>query len=265
MGEAKYKPMKQHFAATIENGALQIAPFRKWFIAHENDPGRRFLTTHQMRSRMKQRGWVVAESEKRILVAEPTAQPFLAGYTMAELPNLRKKKGRPARITNERKNLTRLAGEFLVASRLTQRGYMVSLQWGATIGYDILVFDKEGRVAFLEVKSGAHTSRRWILQKKYAFPEADKIDVSRRFVCCVDLAQPDKEPDIYVFPVKIIAEGIRYFFSGKYPRSSSFHLSLDFKPQGKTKELGVATVGQKIDCESFREKFSILNVKTINS
>ena len=30
-----------------------------------------------------------------------------------------------ARVTNEKKNLNRLAGEFLVASRLTQRGYML--------------------------------------------------------------------------------------------------------------------------------------------
>ena len=48
------------------------------------------------------------------------------------------------KVSNERKNLSRLAGEFLVASRLTQRGYMVALQWGTTIGYDILVFDKAG-------------------------------------------------------------------------------------------------------------------------
>jgi hypothetical protein len=45
-----------------------------------------------------------------------------------------------ARVSNERKNLNRLAGEFLVASRLAQRGYMVSLQWGTAISYDILAF-----------------------------------------------------------------------------------------------------------------------------
>src|SRR5580658_6254093 len=105
-----------------------------------------------------------------------------------------------ALVTNERKNLSRLAGEFLVASRLTQRGYMVSLQWGTTISYDILVFDKEGHVAFLEVKSGAWESRRWLLQKKYAFPAHDKISTHQRFVCCVDLAVVGKEPDVYVFP-----------------------------------------------------------------
>ncbi|HKC01386.1 MAG TPA: hypothetical protein VKD23_21560 [Terriglobales bacterium] len=49
-----------------------------------------------------------------------------------------------SKVRNEKKNLSRLAGEFLVASRLTQRGYMVALQWGTTIGYDILIFDKGG-------------------------------------------------------------------------------------------------------------------------
>ena len=58
-----------------------------------------------------------------------------------------------AKVTTEKKNLNRLAGEFLVASRLTQRGYMVALQWGTTIGYDILVFDKAGNTAFLEIKN----------------------------------------------------------------------------------------------------------------
>ncbi len=57
------------------------------------------------------------------------------------------------RVSNEKKNLNRLAGEFLVASRLTQRGYMVTLQWGNTISYDILAFDKQGKIAFIEVKS----------------------------------------------------------------------------------------------------------------
>jgi hypothetical protein len=51
------------------------------------------------------------------------------------------------KVSNEKKNLSRLAGEFLVASRFTQRGYMVALQWGQTIGCDILVFDKKSSVA----------------------------------------------------------------------------------------------------------------------
>ena len=81
----------------------------------------------------------------------------------------------PDRVSNEKKNLNRLAGEFLVASRLTQRGYMVTLQWGTTISYDILAFDKQGKVAFIEVKSTAAYPRRWILQSKYANPRTDAI------------------------------------------------------------------------------------------
>jgi hypothetical protein len=62
-----------------------------------------------------------------------------------------------AKVSNERKNLHRLAGEFLVASRLSQRGYMTALQWGNVISYDMLVFDKLGQSAFLEVKASART------------------------------------------------------------------------------------------------------------
>lgn len=161
------------------------------------------------------------------------------------------------RVSNEKKNLNRLAGEFLVASRLTQRGFMVTLQWGTTIGYDILVFDKAGKVAFLEVKSSAQNSRRWILQSKYAFPEKDRIPLDRRFVCCVDLATGSPEPTVYVFPAAVVAKGLHYFFSSKFPSSPSYHLSLDFRPQGQTKELGVRTVGEFIDCDSFVDKYDL--------
>jgi hypothetical protein len=113
-----------------------------------------------------------------------------------------------ARVSNEKKNLNRLAGEFLVASRLTQRGYMVTPQWDTTIGYDILVFDKGGNVAFLEVKSSAQYARRWILQKKYAEPDAEAIPLDRRFICCVDLAVPQGEPRVYVLPAAVVAQGL---------------------------------------------------------
>jgi len=169
------------------------------------------------------------------------------------------------KVSNERKNLHRLAGEFLVASRLTQRGYMVTLQWGTAIGYDILVFDKQGHVAFLEVKSSASNSRRWVLQKKYVSPRDDAISPECRFVCCVDLAVTEREPDVYVFPAKVVADGLHYFFSGKFPNSSSYHLSLDYKPQGKTKELGVKTVGEYIGAQSYLEKYDALGIEPVVS
>lgn len=168
-----------------------------------------------------------------------------------------------ARVSNEKKNLNRLAGEFLVASRLTQRGFMVTLQWGTTIGYDILVFDKAGNVAFLEVKSSAQYSRRWILQKKYASPESDAIPLARRFICCVNLANGALAPDVFVFPSAVVAKGLHYYFNSKFPNSDSYHLSLDFKPQGRTKEPGVQTVGEFISASHFIDNYALLGIEPV--
>jgi hypothetical protein len=167
------------------------------------------------------------------------------------------------KVSNDKKNLHRLAGEFLVASRLTQRGYMVTLQWGTTIGYDILVFDKEGKVAFLEVKSSASYDRRWVLQKKYAEPQDDPIPLSKRFVCCVNLSLADQEPDVYVFPAAVVAEGLQYYFSSNFPASPSYHLSLDFKPQGRTKVPGELTVGEYIGAAAYLENYGALPVSPL--
>src|ERR1051326_6326056 len=156
------------------------------------------------------------------------------------------------RISNEKKNLYRLAGEFLVASRLTQRGYMVSLQWGSTISYDLLVFDKQGNVAYIEVKATGSYPRRWILQRKHAEPEADAIPLRQRFVCCVDLTTRAGEPVVYVLPAAVVARGLRYFFQKGFPQSPSLHLSLDFRPSilGPTSK----TVGEHIEAEGYREE-----------
>ncbi|MBF0355722.1 MAG: DUF3883 domain-containing protein [Alphaproteobacteria bacterium] len=168
-----------------------------------------------------------------------------------------------SRVTHEKKNLNRLAGEFLVASRLTQRGHMVTLQWGTTIGYDILVFDKAGHVAFIEVKTAAQTSQRWILQSKYATPENDRIPLDRRFVCCVDMADGKTTPDVYVFPAMVVANGMNYFFSGMFPNSPSYHLSLDMKPQGRTKEDRVLTVGEFIKADSYLDNYAALGIEPV--
>jgi hypothetical protein len=174
------------------------------------------------------------------------------------MPRLAKSK-----VSNERKNLHRLAGEFLVASRLTQRGYMVSLQWGTTIGYDLLVYDKAGKVAFLEVKSTASMHERWILQKKYANPRNDAISPERRFVCCVDLASKDEQPSVYVFPAEIVAKALHYFYSSKFSASDSYMLALGGKPRGKTKEEGVETVGEHINADKYLERYGVLGISSV--
>src|SRR3974377_1591761 len=144
------------------------------------------------------------------------------------------------KVSNEKKNLSRLAGEFQVASRLTQSGYMVTLQWGQTIGYDILVFDKGGHVAFLEVKSTASHPQRWILQQKYAYPEKDSIPLKCRFVCCVDLTVSKPAPNVYVFPASVVRDALWYFYGKNgFSKSPSYMLALDAKPRGRTQETGV--------------------------
>jgi hypothetical protein len=166
------------------------------------------------------------------------------------------------RVSNEKKNLNRLAGEFLVASRLTHRGYMVTLQWGTTISYDILAFDKQGKVAFIEVKSTASYPRRWVMQSKYATPKIDAIPLERRFVCCVDISSKEHEPSVHVFPASVVANGLHYYFSSKFPNSSSYHLSLDFKPQGKSKQ-DVKTVGEFIDEQAYVENYLSLGLTPV--
>lgn len=166
-------------------------------------------------------------------------------------------------VSNEKKNLNRLAGEFLVASRLAQRGYMVTLQWGTAIGYDILAFDKKGTVAFLEVKSSASYRRGWILQKKYAHPEKDPIPISRRFVCCVDLTVSDVAPNVYVFPAQVVAKGLHYFYGGRFSKSPSYTLRLDEKPRGRTRETAAATVGSHIEADRYLEAFDALGITPV--
>jgi len=168
------------------------------------------------------------------------------------------------RVTNEKKNLNRLAGEFLVASRLTQRGYMVTLQWGNTISYDILAFDKQGHVAFIEVKSTASYPRRWVLQKKYANPKQDAIPLDRRFVCCVDISSKKSEPIVYVFPASVVAAGLHYYFNSRFPNSASYHLSLGFKPQGKSTQQ-VKTVGEHIGEQNYLEQFGLLGLTPVST
>ena len=168
-----------------------------------------------------------------------------------------------SKVTNEKKNLSRLAGEFLVASRLTQRGYMVALQWGTTIGYDILVFDKDGHVAFVEVKATASHPQRWLLQKKYATPSGDAISQARRFVCCVDLTPRDHEPDIYVFPAAVVAKALHYFYSGRFSRSPSFVLALNSRPRGHTRDESWPIVGEHIGYQNYLDRFDALGVVPI--
>jgi hypothetical protein len=159
-----------------------------------------------------------------------------------------------SKVSNERKDLSRLAGEFLVASRLTQHGYMVALQWGTTIGYDILVFDKAHNVAYVEVKATASHSRKWFLQKKYATPSEDAISADKHFICCVDLT-PGNQPISTSF-----LKGLHYFYSSRFSRSPSYVLALDSKPRGHALDKNCLALGEHIQCEKYLGRFEALGV-----
>lgn len=165
------------------------------------------------------------------------------------------------RVTNERKNLNRLAGEFLVASRLAQHGYMISLQWGTTIGYDILAFDKKGNVAFIEVKTTASHPGKWLLQKKFADRRADEIPSQKRFVCCVDLTRSNRDPEIFLFPASVVADGIHYFYGSVFSKSPSFNLSLDATPRRGTDR--TKTVREFINADKYLHSYEALNIERV--
>jgi len=98
-----------------------------------------------------------------------------------------------------------------------------------------------------------------VLQSKYANPREDAIPLERRFVCCVDMYLKDAEPSIYVFPASVVAKGLHYYFNSNFPNSPSYHLSLDFRPQGKSKE-NAKTVGEFIDAQRYIENFGELGL-----
>jgi hypothetical protein len=55
----------------------------------------------------------------------------------------------------------------------------------------------------------------------------------------------------------VVAAGLHYYFNRKFPKSSSYHRSLDFKPQGASKKREVKTVGEFIRENDYLEKFSV--------
>jgi hypothetical protein len=91
---------------------------------------------------------------------------------------------------------------------------------------------------------------------------ADAIPLDRRFVCCVDISSQTVEPTVFVFPASVVAEGLHYYFNSKFPNSASYHLSLDFRPQGKSKQ-HVKTVGEQIDANKYLENFQILGLTPV--
>jgi hypothetical protein len=141
---------------------------------------------------------------------------------------------------------------------------MVALQWGTTIGYDILVFDKAHHVAYVEVKATASHSRKWLLEKKYTKPSEDAIDADQRFICCVDLTPRDSEPDVFVLPARVVADGFNYSYNKRFSRSPSFEFALNSKPGHHTRDENFLTAGEHIESNKYVGRFDVLGVKSVD-
>ena len=171
-------------------------------------------------------------------------------------------KPKKEKVSNERKQLYRLTGEFVVASKLCRQGILISLQWGTTIGYDILAYDRNGKTYFIEVKVGAAKKLSWLLQYKYSGLRNDSIPAEKRLVACIDISDSNIEPILYLFPANVVSEGLKYYFNNKFPKSPSLNFSLNNKPIRK-KGVEIKTVGEYINAEKYRENFKQLNLDRI--
>lgn len=67
------------------------------------------------------------------------------------------------------------------------------------------------------------------------------------------------------FTLSRIRNGILVGASRRFPNSDSYHLSLDFKPQGRTKEDNVQTVGAFIGAERYLDAYSALGIQPVTA
>jgi hypothetical protein len=71
-------------------------------------------------------------------------------------------------------------------------------------------------------------------------------------------------PQVYVFPAKVVEEGLRYFYEKSgFSNSPSYMLALKAKPRGRTKEAKVKTVGELIEASTYLDRFELLGVSTV--
>jgi hypothetical protein len=52
-----------------------------------------------------------------------------------------------------------------------------------------------------------------------------------RFQMIAHMTPRISEPDVFVFPAKVVAEGLNYFYSKRFSRSPSYELALNSKPR----------------------------------
>lgn len=146
------------------------------------------------------------------------------------------------------KNSIALAGEFLVLSRLSLKGYIATLTLGHTKGVDILLTNSAtGRLFKIEVKT---TTNGYIKSKHYGLNiewqmniKHEAIKDKKLFYCFVQLEKgmPDN-PRFFIVPSAKVAEYVKgddeyyYTYEHKKPVKHTdmrlFRMGLDNKARG---------------------------------
>jgi len=98
-----------------------------------------------------------------------------------------------------------VAGEYLVAGELSQRGYIASITMRNTRGIDILASNRDATKSVgIQVKSTKHNdAHSWILNEK-----AEKYYADNLFYIFVNLKKENQRPDFFIIPSKVVAKQI---------------------------------------------------------
>lgn len=108
------------------------------------------------------------------------------------------------------KQLTGMAGEFLVAGKLSKRWLQVSITMGNAKAIDLFVHNpRTDRTTNVQVKT---------LRQKNCFPmQREKVKASHVYVFVI-LNRDDKDEQFFIVPGEIILQDINYFLGASYNR-----------------------------------------------
>jgi hypothetical protein len=68
---------------------------------------------------------------------------------------------------------------------------------------------------------------------------------------------------VYVFPAKVVADGLHYFFPANFPIAQAIIYRSIISPKARQKELAVKTVGEYIEAQSWLERYEMLGIEPV--
>jgi hypothetical protein len=114
--------------------------------------------------------------------------------------------------------ITGMQGVYLVAAKLSEKGFIVSPTLRSAAGADLLVTDQKCRQAYsVQVKTNKKTFSFWLVGKK-----AKEINSKTHIYVFVNIKKDGEEIEYYVVPSKIVSENMEskenwdnFYFSNK--------------------------------------------------